>query len=340
MARPVVAHRPEPKPTPTTETRCELIQAYKSALEPPPARERALQDSPAAWRGSKLGPYKPAIDRLLEEEGAGSLKRRSARAIREGLGIADVSEATVRAYVSWRRREIRHPDSPGCRPLRREGACDQDETARPIPSAAYRIEDLPRYMAARIAINPVTGCWEAGYAPNPNGYVAVGWRGERIMIHRLVYMLLVGPIPDGLQIDHVKAKGCRSRRCCNPAHLEPVTQLENVRRALKSTCKYGHQFDETNTYYTPNGRRICIKCVQRRNRKQSEQRAAREGRPLGVSPRDKTHCKNRHEFTEENTIVRPNGGGRDCRMCLRVRRNKWARKAREARKSQRNTATA
>jgi hypothetical protein len=47
-----------------------------------------------------------------------------------------------------------------------------------------------------------------------------------IRAHRFAYELLVGPIPEGLVIDHL----CRNRRCVNPAHLEPVTAEENWRR--------------------------------------------------------------------------------------------------------------
>src|SRR4051794_245047 len=54
--------------------------------------------------------------------------------------------------------------------------------------------------------------------------------------HRLAYELLVGPIPDGLHIDHVASRGCESRLCCNPAHLEPVTPGVNARRAIRGNA--------------------------------------------------------------------------------------------------------
>jgi hypothetical protein len=52
--------------------------------------------------------------------------------------------------------------------------------------------------------------------------------------HREVYEWLVGPVPPGLQLDHVYDRGCRSKRCVNPAHLEPVTRAENQRRSWRS----------------------------------------------------------------------------------------------------------
>lgn len=80
------------------------------------------------------------------------------------------------------------------------------------------------------------------------GYGRVGYK----MAHRLVYEKEVGPIPDGLQIDHL----CRNRWCVNSEHLEPVTIKENVLRGegfaainkRKTHCNSGHEFTVANTY--------------------------------------------------------------------------------------------
>jgi hypothetical protein len=93
--------------------------------------------------------------------------------------------------------------------------------------------------------------------------------GER-QAHRVAYRLLVGPIPDGLVLDHL----CRNPPCCNPAHLDPVTVGENTRRspiapstinAAKTHCKHGHEFTPENTYVMPDGDRACVTCRKRRS---------------------------------------------------------------------------
>lgn len=70
-------------------------------------------------------------------------------------------------------------------------------------------------------------CWVWNAKINASGYGVFGITPTNIVLaHRYAYELLVGPIPDGLQLDHL----CRVRACCNPDHLEPVTNRENVIR--------------------------------------------------------------------------------------------------------------
>jgi hypothetical protein len=103
-------------------------------------------------------------------------------------------------------------------------------------------------------------CWEWMGGHNGHGYASIGiTSNSRIYVHRLAYELEVGPIPDGLEIDHL----CSNRLCVNPAHLEPVTRQENQRRYAETVthCKHGHPFDEANTYRQPiTGKRECRRC--------------------------------------------------------------------------------
>lgn len=88
----------------------------------------------------------------------------------------------------------------------------------------------------RIKPDPETGCWVWQLSFLKTGYGQLSWNGRRTLAHRYVYELLVGPIAEGLQLDHT----CRNKRCVNPHHLEPVTRQENMRRTMKTHCKRGH----------------------------------------------------------------------------------------------------
>ena len=104
------------------------------------------------------------------------------------------------------------------------------------------------------------------------GYGRIHYDGKNTTVHRIAYELFVGPIPDGLQIDH----HCENRSCFNPEHLEAVTSEVNTARGnswaginkRKTECKRGHEFNDENTGWRPRsmGRvgmtRFCKVCAK------------------------------------------------------------------------------
>lgn len=136
----------------------------------------------------------------------------------------------------------------------------------------------PRFWARVDRSGGPHACWPWTGALHSSGY-GVLWGGRDdarrwLRAHRVAYELLVGPIPDGMQLDHL----CRNRRCVNPAHLEPVTLVENVMRgvgvgptnAAKTHCPRRHPLPERGG---PRGR-ICLPCKRRRQQEWKARKAA------------------------------------------------------------------
>jgi hypothetical protein len=136
------------------------------------------------------------------------------------------------------------------------------------------INELPIKMQNRIVITD-NGCWEWTGVLTKDLYGRFAGRGA----HRITAALAYGPIPTGMQVDHVchnddatctSVAGCRHRRCVNPAHLRIVTPRENTlasrntlggKNIVKTHCAAGHEFAGWNLYVPPSGERRCRTCM-------------------------------------------------------------------------------
>ena len=137
-----------------------------------------------------------------------------------------------------------------------------------MPKKRSTLEEL---VKTRYIVNE-DGCWVWTGSVKKNGYGQFkygGRQGKMMYPHRVMYELMVGIIPSGLELDHL----CRNKLCINPQHLEPVTHRENVLRgisppalcATKTHCPHGHEYNQKNTYVRPDGKgKFCIVCSRGR----------------------------------------------------------------------------
>lgn len=135
---------------------------------------------------------------------------------------------------------------------------------------------LTERLYAKVVACPDPGCdcdgcllWTG--TKTRDGYGRISVSGQMRVVHQVAWKLETGaPVPDGLFLDHVKARGCRHRNCVKVTHLEPVTNRENLLRGdtiaaahiAQTHCKRGHLFNDVNTEHRPGGGRSCRLCVR------------------------------------------------------------------------------
>lgn len=148
-------------------------------------------------------------------------------------------------YTRWRR----HGDPTVC--LRGENVCGVDGCENPYRCSGYCDLHYRRWMTSgdplavsfikgddharfwsKVAVTP--SCWLWLGMVDRDGYGVLEVSGRFTRAHRFAYEALIGPIAEGLHLDHVHARGCRQKNCVNPAHLEQVTPAENNRRKLEA----------------------------------------------------------------------------------------------------------
>jgi len=129
------------------------------------------------------------------------------------------------------------------------------------------------------------GCWLWVGSLGAGGYGRVQFRGALWQVHRIIYELFVGPVPEGRILHH----RCRHKNCCNPAHLKPIPQSEHITidatpcvgthpTVLRTWCRNGHELTDENTRWrTVKGKRwrVCLTCEAATNARKNERRRAK-----------------------------------------------------------------
>lgn len=156
-------------------------------------------------------------------------------------------------------------------------------------------------------------CWLWDDCQNEYGYGVFYHKMKPLLLHRLVYTIFKGAIPDGLVVDHL----CRTRNCCNFSHLEAVTHLENVRRGKSMRgpdirfCKVGHPILGDNIHI-----RTCMN-----KGKELIKRSCLICHNASLTG-PKQFCINGHEFTKDNTSIFTSKDGSSKRVCKECAKNR------------------
>jgi len=131
----------------------------------------------------------------------------------------------------------------------------------------------PKHLSDYLTLVKVVGpwcCWKLPNKPDHEGYVRLNLLGKKYRAHRVIYDYLIKPIPRTKVPDHL----CQHTWCCNPDHIEPVTQRVNILRgcgvaainARKTKCRRGHPLTRKNMFFNKHGYRICRTCSIRKQR--------------------------------------------------------------------------
>lgn len=175
-------------------------------------------------------------------------------------------------------------------------------------------------------------CWLWKPLGSVHGYGQFTFQGKTHLAHRVAHEIGIGPIPDGLTIDHL----CEVRSCVRPSHLEAVTRAENLRRArcwengasfqrAKTHCSAGHAYSGDNLRLTKDGRRACRTCERGYS---AASRARRRTENPSVPKPPKEFCTNGHAYAEYGVI---RSGKRLCIECERAKTRRYRARLKESR---------
>lgn len=149
----------------------------------------------------------------------------------------------------------------------------------PLGYVYVPLEVMLERFWSKVHKNTSTGCWDWLSSLSIGGYGRLAYKAMGVnYAHRFSWLIHGNKIPSGLQIDHL----CRNRKCVNPDHMEVVSSRENTIRGenfcalqvRQTHCKWGHPFDQSNTYINPfNGERHCRECARINGRRFRQRRA-------------------------------------------------------------------